>query len=164
MPQQLRALGLSYNAEVIVNTLNIDKFYFSDSVLMLDDAVIHAMFLSTFNPKTPLFNNTMPLAALNDAYLNLENTKNLTYNTRLPLLSFQTRIKLTPTIYQPSGNCAVLFIKPKMINVRNSSIVFPSIKNYNLAGGAFGICFTFFYEKYDPQVHKLNEFDELIED
>ncbi len=160
MSRQLRRLGLSHNAEIFIDTNTKTEFPFSDNVILLDKVLVHAINICVLNQKTPSFKNPPPYLKLMEGYLTLSGYNNEQYNKRLPLAFFQKK-----TISWIGSSTDVVFIKPKLISIRNSVLEFPSIGSWaGFPADGYGVTFTFFYDKYDPAIHQVNAWGELIND
>ncbi len=161
MSYQIRKLGLSYNCEVFVNSNTRFKFNFEDNILMLDKVLIHAIFLSTAVQKTPSFKEVIDTQASRNIFLTLMGYDNQTYNYCFPTKIMAKKLYSSFDNNIVEGN-EIMYIQPKLISIRNSFITFP-VANYQFPDTGVSVPFTFFYEKYDPEIHQLNDWGELIE-
>lgn len=149
---QLRELGLSQTVEILIETNTTTKFKFSDNLINLDNALVHAIALGSGVIGKSVTNKTvLDFIYMNSTYLTLMGYKNEQFNYRLPLRFFFT------------NDNPVLFIKPKLISFRNSYIEFPDAATLVIPPGGYAVVFTIFYEKFDPLRHQLDKGGELIE-
>lgn len=150
---QLRELGLSQTVEVLIDTTANTKFRFSDNLINLDNALVHAIALgSGIIGKSVSTRTVLDFIYLNSTYLTLMGYQNEQFNYRLPLRFFFT------------NDNPILVIKPKLISFRNSYIEYPEAATLVIPPGGYAVLFTVFYEKYDPVKHKLDKGGELIEE
>ncbi len=147
---QLREFGLSQTIEVFVDTKNVTRFRFGDNLTNLDNALVHAISIGdSAISKTPTGKSVLSNASLYNSYITLMGSKNEQYNYLLPFILI---LRFT-----------YCFLKPKLINFRNSYVEIPDVDALVLPPENYGILFTVFYEKYDPAKHKLDSSGELIE-
>jgi hypothetical protein len=156
MSRQIHLLGQSHNIEVNIQNNNQRVIQFTDSVIGMDNVLVNGIYIPTNILKTPSFASLLNINRISGGLITLAGYNNEMYNTRLPIRIMQK--DLGAGFY----NFNVLFLQPKLISIRNSFIEFPDINNWNVADTPASICITFLYEKYDPKVHQLNSWGELI--
>ncbi len=161
MSRQLRRLGLSKTIEVpiLVNTRKV--FQFSDSILLLDKVLVHAFYIRTTGDKTTGYHSRLPLPFITTSFLNLYSYGNQQINYQFPLSLFKTEL-----LWDSPGSTTMepVFLKPKLISIRNSSLLVSEAGSMVIPPDGYGVDITFFYELYDPQKHKLNDWGELLND
>ena len=161
MAFQLKRLGLSSNVEVLIKTNSTTKFFFTDNNLMLDNKLVHGLYVPQGILKTPGNVDIAPANVVNSAMLTLYGNRDQQFNSRFPLNS--NGYTLSPA-YFGGLLFEIIYFTPKLINIRNSIIEIPNIAGVILPTGGYSIMLTFFYEKYNPAVHQLDDWDELISD
>jgi hypothetical protein len=160
MSRQIRRLGLSKNVEIPILTTTVKSFRFSDSILSLDQVLIHAIFVQTNGVKSPEFRPLLPYFELTKGFITLAGYKNEQYNSRFPFKNFRTNLAPLLTTY----GLDLMFIKPKLISLRHSSVDLPDIGSVVLPAEGYSISLTVFYDLFDEEKHKLNSWGELIEE
>lgn len=150
------------NAEVIVRTNTTTRFGFTDQNLLLDNAIIHGFYIATSIERTPLFYLRMVDALLRTGYITLSGYNNQQFNYRLPI----SILRIRWAYFGPFQENAIqfVFMRGRRINIRNSHVEFPTIKDFVIPAEGYAVPFTFFYEEYDPAKHQLNEWGELLND
>ncbi len=163
MSRQIRPLTNSKNVELVIKNGLQQRFLFSDSVLLLDKVLINGIFISSLAERTPEYRLIPPFNNVSAGYLTLKGYDNQNYNERMPLNAFLYRsYGLAGLNY--SNWIDILFIKPKLISIRNSFVEFPNIASWIIPAEGFGLSFTIFYEIFNPAIHQLNNMGELIND
>ncbi len=160
MARQLRRLGMSKTVEVPILVNTKTTFQFSDSIILLDKVLIHGFYVRAGGDKTSGFRQCLPLGNIMSSFLNLYGYNQQQFNYQFPLNLFKTEdfwgtIRFT---MEP------IFLKPKLVSIRNSSLFIPGAGALVIPPDGFGLDICFFYELYDPEKHKLNEWGELLND
>lgn len=154
MGRQLKDLGLSTTLELTLYNFNTKILKFSDIETSLDNVLVTGVMMYDINSlptKTPSGRPTIDTSIFLMAQLTLCNSKNEIYNKSLPLELFQ-RVDLN-----------ILHLQPKLINIRNSYIELGDTSlAAPLAAGGESFIVTFFYEKFNPNIHTVNGIGELI--
>lgn len=146
-------VGQSETIECVINNITDSRYRFVDLNNVLDDAIIHAITVhsDTMN-LSPRGKTLLYYGQMRSCFLTLAGYKNQQFNKQLPFTFFI------------QNDSPIIYIKPKMINLRNSYVEIADRSTLGIGPNGSAIVFTFYYEKYDPQKHKLNDMDELIED
>jgi hypothetical protein len=145
-------LGLSETIEVVILNTTSSRYKFIDLNNVLDDAIVHAITVHDDTMlKSPSFKTVLSFNQLTSSYLTLAGYKNQQFNTRLPFQLFITNDK------------KITYIKPKLLNLRNCYIEIANREALVIPPEGLAVVMTFYYEHFNPQIHKLNEIDELIE-
>lgn len=143
---------MSETVEVFILNNTAQKYNFPDNQTNLDDSLVHGFTVhSSSIAKSLKGKDLLHNDEVRKGFLTLADIGNRQYNAVLPL----NAMLVTP----------VLFIKPRMFNIRNSYIDLPQISSYvGLPAGGAVILITFFYNRYDPAKHILNGIGELESD
>jgi len=128
---------------------------------LLDKVLIHGFYVPVLLTRSPLAYDMAPIDILRTGLLTLSGYKNQQFNTRLPFTALG--YGLAEGTY-PADLFEIFYFKPRLVNLRNSYLEFPSIKNFVIPATYYSCVISFFYEKYNPSIHQLNEWDELITD
>jgi hypothetical protein len=150
---QVKEINLSHTVELPILSNTSSKISFGDNETALDKVIIHGISIAGQNiTRTPSGRLVLPSLDTNKGYLTLSDPGRVEYNAQMPLELF--------TRYEP-----VIWIKPKLVSIRNSFVDLPLVGSLVIPAGppaGYGIVFTFYFDRYDENIHSINALGELV--
>ncbi len=152
---QVREIGRSYTVELPILSNTTSKFSFGDNETALDNVLVHALSMPTsLLIKAPSGRTLLNYAETAKGYITLADADKKEYNRQIPL-----------ELLLRNDN-PIIHIKPKLISIRNCFVDLPLIGAVVIPAGppaGNSIVFVFFYEPYNPEIHRIDSWGELIE-